>query len=150
MRRTSFGDVAWRPVTREGWKLTPKMEPCSRKRDDIRTEGGGGMIGEAGAGVGSCGAVGGPVWEECWPEVRGRWGRATTDEEETRREVEMPMRTREVKWQNSDWRRTNSGHAHSRGCARVGTLEARVKRVKHVGNEKEASEDVSNDAVVAS
>ena len=36
------------------------------------------------------------------------------------------------------------------GCARAGTVEARVKRVKDVGNEEEASEGASNDAVVAS
>ena len=36
------------------------------------------------------------------------------------------------------------------GCARAGTVEAWVKRVKHVGNEEEASESASNDAVVAS
>ena len=54
-----FGDEAGRPVTREGWK--PTVKPPSRTREDIGTEGGGGMIGETAAGVGSCGAVGGPV-----------------------------------------------------------------------------------------
>ena len=35
------------------------------------------------------------------------------------------------------------------GCANAGTVEAWVKRVKHVGNEEEASETTSNDAIVA-
>ena len=34
--------------------------------------------------------------------------------------------------------------------ARVGTVEARVKRVKNVGKEEEASEGASNDGVVVS
>ena len=38
----------------------------------------------------------------------------------------------------------------ARGCARAGAVEAWVKRVKHVGNEEEASEGASNDVVVAS
>ena len=36
------------------------------------------------------------------------------------------------------------------GCARAGTVEARVKRVKDVGNEEEASKGPTNDAVIAS
>ena len=36
------------------------------------------------------------------------------------------------------------------GCARAGTVEAWIKRVKHVGNEEETSEGASNDAVVGS
>ena len=36
------------------------------------------------------------------------------------------------------------------GCARAGTVEAWAKRVKHVGNEEETSEDASNDALVGS
>ena len=38
----------------------------------------------------------------------------------------------------------------ARGWARAGTVEAWVKRVKHVGNEEETSEGARNDAVVAS
>ena len=38
-----------------------RLGASERTREGIRTEGGGGMIGEVGAGVGSCGAVGGSV-----------------------------------------------------------------------------------------
>ena len=36
-------------------------ETSFETREDMRTEGGGGTIGETAAGVGSCGAVGDPV-----------------------------------------------------------------------------------------
>ena len=41
-------------------------------------------------------------------------------------------------------------HTPTWGSARAETVEAWVKRVKHVGNEEETSEGASNDAVVAS
>ena len=43
-----------------------------------------------------------------------------------------------------------TGDTPTWGCARAGTVEAWVKQVKHNGYHEEASESVSNDAVVAS
>ena len=89
-----------------------------------------------------------------WLEFRERWGRAITDEEGPN-EVVVKKHPEKCQWERgkwnyrkNDWRRRVA--TPTWGCARAGTVEARVKRVKHVENEEETSEGASNDVVVAS